>query len=146
MTMWLAWVIRLARSDRSATGTHRHQLMWVSAGPHRVIGLIPELTVNGTSTDQTIEHAAGTLLVCALPVSMGIAIARYRLYEINRLIGRFNRACYDADAMVTAFVPCLRGALDLEAVEPELITTVQRGLEPTHPGTWVRRPGSVAAV
>ena len=192
MPMWLAWIIRLVRTYRSATGIRRQQLMSVSAGATVcVIGLIHELTVNGSSTDQTVVHAAGTLMVCALPISMGIASMRYRLYEINRLVSRtvsyalvsaivvgaylavvttstgllgfsspvavaastlvavvlfnplrrrlqravdrrFNRARYDADAMVSAFVSRLRAAEDLEAVEPELLTTIQRAFEPTH--------------
>jgi hypothetical protein len=50
---------------------------------------------------------------------------------------RFNRARYDADAMVAAFVSRLRGTVDLEAVEPELLTTVECAFEPTHVGIWV---------
>ena len=206
MPMWLAWIIRLVRSYRSATGIRRQQLKWVSAGATLcVIGLIPELIVNGSSTDQTIVHAAATLMVCALPISIGIAIMRHRLYEINRLVSRtvsyalvsaiivaaylglittttgvlgfsspvavaastlvavvlfnplrrwlqrvvdrrFNRARYDADATVSAFVSRLRAAEDLEAVEPELLTTVQQAFEPAHVGIWVSHSGSVVAV
>jgi hypothetical protein len=206
MPMWLAWIIRLLRSYRSASGVRRQQLMWVSSGAALcIIGLIAELTVTGSSTTQAIVHAVGTLMACALPISIGIAIMRYRLYEINRLVSRtvsyalvsaivvgaylavvttstgvlgfsspvavaastlvavvlfnplrkrlqrvvdrrFNRARYDADAMVSAFVSRLRGAVDLEAVEPELITTVQRAFEPTQVGIWVNGADSVAAV
>jgi hypothetical protein len=206
MPMWLAWIVRLIRSYRSASGVRRQQLMWVSSGAAVcIIGLIAELTVTGSSTTQAIVHSVGTLMACALPFSMGIAIMRYRLYEINRLVSRtvsyalvsaivvgaylavvttstgllgfsspvavaastlvavvlfnplrkrlqrvvdrrFNRARYDADAMVAAFVSRLRGAVDLEAVEPELITTVQRAFEPTQVGIWVSGAGSVAVV
>jgi hypothetical protein len=206
MPMWLAWIIRLIASYRSASGVRRQQLMWVSSGAAVcIIGLIAELTVTGSSTTQAIVHAVGTLMACALPISIGIAIMRYRLYEINRLVSRtvsyalvsaivvgaylavvttstgllgfsspvavaastlvavvlfnplrkrlqrvvdrrFNRARYDADAMVAAFVSRLRGAVDLEAVEPELITTVQRAFEPTQVGIWVSGAGNVAAV
>jgi hypothetical protein len=206
MPMWLAWIVRLVRSCRSASGVRRQQLMWVSSGAAVcIIGLIAELTVTGSSATQAIVHAVGTLMACALPVSMGIAIMRYRLYEINRLVSRtvsyvlvsaivvgaylavvttstgllgfsspvavaastlvavvlfnplrrrlqrvvdrrFNRARYDADAMVAAFVSRLRAAEDLDTVEPELITTVQRTFEPTHVGIWVRGAGSGAAV
>jgi hypothetical protein len=206
MPMWLAWIVRLVRSCRSASGVRRQQLMWISSGAAVcIIGLIAELTVTGSSATQAIVHAVGTLMACALPVSMGIAIMRYRLYEINRLVSRtvsyvlvsaivvgaylavvttstgllgfsspvavaastlvavvlfnplrrrlqrvvdrrFNRARYDADAMVAAFVSRLRAAEDLDTVEPELITTVQRTFEPTHVGIWVRGAGSGAAV
>jgi hypothetical protein len=204
--IWFAWIIRLVRSYRSASGVRRQQLMWVSAGATvLIIGLIAELTVTGSSTDQAIVHAVGTLMACALPTSMGIAIMRYRLYEINRLVSRtvsyalvsaivvaaylavvttstgvlgfsspiavaastlvavvlfnplrrrlqrvvdrrFNRARYDADAMVSAFVSRLRGAEDLKTVGPELLATVQRAFEPTHVGIWVSGAGSVVPV
>lgn len=206
MPMWLAWIIRLVRSYRRANGVRRQQLMWVSAGASVcIVGLIAELTVVGTSTYQEIVHAAGTLMACALPLSMGIAIMRYRLYEINRLVSRtvsyalfsaiivaaylglittttgvlgfsspvgvaastlvavvlfnplrrwlqrvvdrrFNRARYDADATIAAFVSSLRAAEALDAVEPELLTAVQRAFEPTHVGIWVSDAGSVPAV
>ena len=206
MPMWLAWIIRLVRSYRRANGVRRQQLMWVSAGASVcIVGLIAELTVVGTSTYQEIVHAAGTLMACALPLSMGIAIMRYRLYEINRLVSRtvsyalfsaiivaaylglittttgvlgfsspvgvaastlvavvlfnplrrwlqrvvdrrFNRARYDADATIAAFVSRLRAAEALDAVEPELLTTVQQAFEPTHVGIWVSDAGSVPAV
>jgi hypothetical protein len=204
--MWLAWIVRLGRSYRRAVGARRQQLMWVTAGATTLlVGLITELTVTGASTDQVIVHAVGTLMACALPIAMGIAIMRYRLYEINRLVSRtvsyalvsaiivgaylalittttgalgfsspvavaastlvavvlfnplrrrlqrvvdrrFNRARYDADATVSAFVSRLRAAGDLEAVEPQLLTTVQQAFEPTHVGIWVSETGSVAAV
>ena len=48
--------------------------------------------------------------------------------------------------MVAAFVSRLRAAQALDAVEPELITTVQRAFEPTHVGIWVSEAGSVPAV
>ena len=59
---------------------------------------------------------------------------------------RFNRARYDADATIAAFVSSLRAAEALDAVEPELLTTVQRAFEPTHLGIWVSDAGSVPAV
>jgi hypothetical protein len=195
--MWFAWIIRLVRSYRRANGVRRQQLMWVSTGASLcIIGLIGELTFTGSGTGQVIVHTVGTLMACALPISMGIAILRYRLYEINRLVSRtvsyatvsaivvaaylvlittatrvlgfsspigvaastlvavvlfnplrrrlqhvvdrrFNRARYDADAMVAAFVSRLRGTVDLDAVEPELLATVQLAFEPTHVGIWV---------
>jgi hypothetical protein len=52
---------------------------------------------------------------------------------------RFNRARYDADAIVAAFTTRLRDAVDLEAVRSELLEVVNRAVEPAHALVWIRR-------
>jgi hypothetical protein len=59
--------------------------------------------------------------------------------RIQRLIDRrFNRAKYDADAMVAAFAARLRDATDLDAVRTDVVSTVYRALEPAVIGFWIR--------
>ena len=50
---------------------------------------------------------------------------------------RFNRARYDADQMVTAFAARLKDAVDLDAVQADLASVVQRALEPAHLSLWM---------
>ncbi len=51
---------------------------------------------------------------------------------------RFNRARYDADALVGAFSSSLRNAVDLDTVRSALLETTTRAVEPTHISVWLR--------
>ncbi len=61
-------------------------------------------------------------------------------HRVQRVVDRrFNRARYDAVATVAAFTARLRDAVDLEAVQAELLETVNRSIEPAHASVWIRR-------
>ncbi len=87
----LAWVLRLVFSYRRSTGDYRQQVKWLSGGG--ALGITGLLLVTGLSaTSSTPLHAVGAIgLVAglvALPLSFGIGILKYRLYDIDRLISR----------------------------------------------------------
>jgi len=87
----LVWALRLLLDYRRSTGDYRQQLKWLLAGGAlAVIGLMLEFSLN--SSGSQFVRAAGNvgLLVSllALPVSLGVSILKYRLYEIDRLISR----------------------------------------------------------
>ncbi len=82
----VALVVRFRRS----TGVERLQLKWVAlAGP-----LIPLAIVLGTVDGVLRDGGSGGLLtaassgaaLAALPVAIGVAVLRYRLYDIDRVI------------------------------------------------------------
>jgi hypothetical protein len=57
----------------------------------------------------------------------------------QRLVDRrFNRARYDAEATVAAFNAQLRDAVDLDTVRNELLSTVERAVEPSRASLWIR--------
>ncbi len=105
---WLVFVGRLALSWRRASGDRSQQLKWLMTGcAAAVIGFIvsnvvPVLDPAGT--------AVGVGLV--LPVCMGMAILRYRLYDIDRIISRTL-----AYALVTATLAGLYAGLVLLATQ-----------------------------
>jgi len=67
--------------------------------------------------------------------------------RLQRLVDRrFNRARYDAEAVVVAFGSRLRDSIDVDAVLAELSSVATRSLEPAHVSVWVRRdPGTSSA-
>ncbi|MFZ0190002.1 MAG: hypothetical protein WAL72_24025 [Streptosporangiaceae bacterium] len=87
---WFAFAARQVVSWRRATGERRQQLKWLTSGAViAVIGLA--LLAAGPSKDQMlgrITHDLAFLALAALPVSMGVGILKYRLYEIDRIISR----------------------------------------------------------
>ncbi len=86
----LSWVVRQVVLYRRSRGDVRQQLKWLLAGgSFAVIGFFLAITVG--SSGNPVSSAIGTvgfLGLIALPISIGIGILRYRLYEIDRLISR----------------------------------------------------------
>jgi len=75
--------------------------------------------------------AAATLAAAAL-----VSPLRGRL---QRLVDRrFNRARYDAEALVTTFASRLRDAVDVETVRSSLVDVAVRAVEPSHVSLWIR--------
>src|SRR5204862_6920831 len=59
--------------------------------------------------------------------------------RLQRLVDRrFNRARYDAEALVAAFGTRLRDAVAPETVLTELAAAAGRSLQPAHVSVWVR--------
>jgi hypothetical protein len=57
----------------------------------------------------------------------------------RRLVDRrFNRARYNAEAMVAAFSVPLRQALDHKTINDELLQVVEQALAPAHASTWIK--------
>ena len=86
----LAAIGRQVATYRSSTGERRLQLKWGMAGATMfVIGAVPLLTESSNTSPawQLIDALAPIALAC-LPLSIGLAILKYRLYDIDRLISR----------------------------------------------------------
>jgi hypothetical protein len=54
---------------------------------------------------------------------------------------RFNRARYNAEAVVTAFTAHLRGTVDLDTVQGDLVDAVHYAFEPAHVSVWLTPTG-----
>jgi hypothetical protein len=205
---WLMFVGRQVVAWRRAGGERREQLKWLASGGAIAVasGLVTYLATDLLSG--ALQHVLQDIAVvgiAALPVSVGVAVLRYRLYEIDRLISRtisyaiitgllvgvfvgvvalatdvlpfsspvgvaastlaaaalfnplrrrvqrlvdrrFNRARYDAEAIVSAFTLRLRDAVDLDTVRGELLHAVERAVEPRHASLWIKPiPGSTVS-
>jgi hypothetical protein len=87
--MWILAVGYQVISWRRAAGVIRQQLNWLMAGSAGC--LIAFVAATPTSSAHGFwEVVSGVLYlgIAALPAGMGVAIMRYRLYEINRIISR----------------------------------------------------------
>jgi hypothetical protein len=80
----LAAISLLLRFRRSR-GDERQQFKWLAASAGLLLVLMPIQYVFEFSG---VAGAFFTVVLFALPVSVGIAILRYRLYEIDRIVNR----------------------------------------------------------
>ncbi len=84
-------VARLVASWRGARGDRRQQLKWLMVGAaFAVAGAVLNFISNDqlTGTAEHVGNVVSNLAVTVLPVSVGVAVLRYRLYDIDRLISR----------------------------------------------------------
>jgi uncharacterized protein (DUF2237 family) len=94
------------------------------------VGLVA-LTTDVLPFSSSVGVAASTLAAAALFNPLRGRVPRV----VDR---RFNRARYDAEATVAAFAARLRDAVDLHAVQAELLEVVQRTVQPEHATIWIR--------
>ncbi len=87
---WILWLAWQAHRYRHSSGERRLQLKWLLSGAASFTISLPLLFVSGDGSTP-LEKALGALALCglaALPVSIGVGILKFRLYEIDRLISR----------------------------------------------------------
>ena len=198
---WVSSVGHQVGAWRRSAGERREQLKWLAAGAACCVAGAVGVLVFGEGTSLTFKllAAAAAFGITAFPLSIGVGILKYRLYEIDRLISRtlsyliltgllagvfvgivvlatdvlpfsspvavaastlaaaalfnpirlrvqrlvdrrFNRARYDAEAIVTAFTLRLRDAVDLDTVRGELLRAVNGAVQPAHASLWIRPP------
>jgi hypothetical protein len=83
----IASIVYQARRYRRASGERRQQLKWLAAGAASLVMCF----VIDSATGGTAGLLGGLLFslgLSSLPLAMGVAILRYRLYEIDRLVSR----------------------------------------------------------
>jgi hypothetical protein len=188
----VAVVVRFAKSS----GEERLQLKWCAAA---ALVLAVEFVVS-VWVNSAVVNVLQSLAFLCLWTSIAIAVLKYRLYDIDRIISRtlayaivtgllvgvyaglvllatqvltlkspvavagstlvaaalfnplrrrvqwavdrrFNRARYDTDQMVAAFAAGLKDAVDLESVQADLASVVQRAVEPAHVSMWMNHRG-----
>ena len=177
----------------------RQQIKWLAYAGCLVAATLVPSTILSLSTGTAARLAEGALMIAivTVPVAVAVAVLKYRLYEIDRIISRtlayvvvtglmagvyaglvllatrvlgvttppavaaatlaaaalfnplrhrvqravdrrFNRARYDADKTVAAFASRLQDAVDLDAVQANLVGVAQRALEPAYISVWIR--------
>jgi hypothetical protein len=83
LAFWLVFAIRLVLSWRRASGDRRQQLKWLMSG---VVVAVAGVLISQVPVLDPAGTAVGVAVV--LPACLGVAILRYRLYDIDRIISR----------------------------------------------------------
>ncbi len=87
---WLGSVVAQVASYRRSSGIRRLQLKWLLAGSATALICVP-LTVYLSGMRGLPGLAggiAGAVALLAIPACMGVAILRYRLFDIDRIVSR----------------------------------------------------------
>jgi len=82
LAVW-SLVLRYRRSDDVA----RHQIKWFAAASAFAVTAYGFSFVAGDDIRPVFENI-GTIALNTIPIAIGVAIVRYRLYEIDRIISR----------------------------------------------------------
>jgi len=87
---WLASLAGQVVSYRRSSGDRRQQLKWLIGGSAIAVagGLLVVPFSDSPDQGLRIVGSIGLAAVLALPVSMGVAILKYRLYDIDRILSR----------------------------------------------------------
>ena len=90
LAAWVGFVSHQVAAWRSASGVRRAQLKWLATGSAICVcsAVVILLLGDGISTTGRLAADLGAAGLGVLPVAVGVAIMRYRLYEIDRLVSR----------------------------------------------------------
>ena len=145
----VSMVLRLRR----ASGVQRQQLKWLAYAAALLASyyLLSFLYTRGTirSVPPLIDTAVSGLGLVVVPAAIGVAVLRYRLYDIDRLINRtlvyglltlLLGGGYAAKT-IEAFSARLRDEVDLDTLTGELLAVAAQTVEPTKASLWLRDSG-----
>jgi hypothetical protein len=93
---WTTWLAIQVPTFRHASGEHRQQLKWLYFGGAVFVALeitsifIAPLAAGDAPgwDNQSVVDALNVLGIATLAVCMAVAVLKYRLYELNRIISR----------------------------------------------------------
>jgi hypothetical protein len=96
LVSWLGWLALQIPAYRHAGGERRQQLKWLYTGAaiyviSAILGIfVASLALGETPgwANQAAVNVLFTVGTAALPVCMAVAILKYRMYELNRIISR----------------------------------------------------------
>ena len=199
LASWLVWLAAQVPRYRRAAGARRQQLKWLYSGAVvLVICVFAGALASGDSSGlaQAVNNVITPLGFAAFAICFAVAVLKYRLYEIDRIISRvisyaiitavlaglfagvvvlatvvlpfkgpvtvaastlfvaalfnplrrrvqhaidrrFNRARYNAEAVVAAFTGRLRQTVNLETVRGDLVDVVHEAFQPAHVSVWL---------
>jgi hypothetical protein len=89
LSVGLLWLISRVPGYRAASGDRRQQLKWlICGGAVACIGGVLSVILSGESGVLGLISSVAIIGLLGIPLSIGVGISKYRLYEIDRLISR----------------------------------------------------------
>ena len=95
LVSWVAWLAIQIPTYRHASGVHRQQLKWLYSGAAIFVFayfgvFLATLAVEAIPgwSDESVTNVLAIFGTAALPACLGVAVLKYRLYELNRVISR----------------------------------------------------------
>ena len=90
---WLVTLAAQVLSYRRSSGERRQQLKWLLAGSAiAFMGIVPVLVYSGSTSAYTgsapVELTVAVVGFAAVPLSIGVAVLKYGLFDIDRIISR----------------------------------------------------------
>jgi hypothetical protein len=83
------WLVSRVPAYRKATGERRQQLKWlIFGGSLACVGIVLSVVLSGQTGVLGFIASIASFGLLGIPLSIGIGITKYRLYEIDRLISR----------------------------------------------------------
>jgi hypothetical protein len=166
-------VVRFRRAER----VERLQIKWLAAagtfsGVLYALALVSSALFAAAGRSEPGADAVildiWFVTLSLIPTAIGVAVLRYRLFEIDVIIRRtltyaalvgslalpfrgviqrtvdrrFYRSGHDAQAAVDGFSERMREQIDLDALRRELLAVVAGTVQPAHASVWLRRDPS----
>jgi hypothetical protein len=89
LSIGLLWLVSRVPAYRRATGERRQQLKWlIFGGSFACLGVVLSVFLSGQSGMLGFIGSVAIFGLFGIPLSIGVGITKYRLYEIDRLISR----------------------------------------------------------
>jgi hypothetical protein len=85
----IAGIVLLIRRFRRATGVERQQMRWVAVGGGcAIVGSVAGAVSGNGGVVGLLGSVGAAVGMGALPVCLGVAVLRYRLYDLGRVVSR----------------------------------------------------------
>lgn len=98
-----AAVIRFRRSH----GVERQQMRWVALGGCVLLSAPASALIPGVPS--TVGGAVGTVGIAAVPVCVGVAVLRYRLYDLGRVVSRTLSYAVVTALLIAVYIALVTG-------------------------------------